>query len=160
IVGFFWRTASVMANQARLSRPICFGAALRRPLSNFTGAFHDELHVSNRRRSPQQPDFRIRAAYVSAFRHGTPTDPSVEQQRTTVDETDARNVSCWFALRQRLAHRTRWLARGRLFRMSDITRVLDAIDADDPQAAAQLLPLVYDELRRLAAQKMAQEKAG
>jgi RNA polymerase sigma factor (TIGR02999 family) len=44
--------------------------------------------------------------------------------------------------------------------MSEVTRLLSAIDAGDPQAAAQLLPLVYDELRRLAAQKMAQEKPG
>ena len=44
--------------------------------------------------------------------------------------------------------------------MSEITEVLDAIERGDRQAAAQLLPLVYDELRRLAAQKMAQEKPG
>jgi RNA polymerase sigma factor (TIGR02999 family) len=44
--------------------------------------------------------------------------------------------------------------------MSDVTRILSAIEAGDPQAAAQLLPLVYDELRRLAAQKLAQEKPG
>jgi len=41
--------------------------------------------------------------------------------------------------------------------MSDVTRVLSAIEQGDPQAAEQLLPLVYEELRRLAAQKMAQE---
>jgi len=44
--------------------------------------------------------------------------------------------------------------------MSDVTRVLSAIEAGDPSAAAQLLPLVYDELRRLAAHKLAQEKPG
>jgi RNA polymerase sigma factor (TIGR02999 family) len=44
--------------------------------------------------------------------------------------------------------------------MSDVTRILSAIEAGDPQAAEQLLPLVYDELRRLAAQKLAQEKSG
>ena len=44
--------------------------------------------------------------------------------------------------------------------MTEITRILSAIDGGDPQAAAQLLPLVYDELRRLAAQKLAQEKPG
>lgn len=44
--------------------------------------------------------------------------------------------------------------------MSEVTRVLSAIEAGDPHAAAQLLPLVYDELRRLAAQRMAQEKPG
>lgn len=44
--------------------------------------------------------------------------------------------------------------------MTEITRILSAIDHGDPQAAEQLLPLVYDELRRLAAQKMAQEAPG
>jgi RNA polymerase sigma factor (TIGR02999 family) len=44
--------------------------------------------------------------------------------------------------------------------MSDVTRVLSAIEQGDPHAAEELLPLVYDELRKLAAQKMAQEKPG
>jgi RNA polymerase sigma factor (TIGR02999 family) len=44
--------------------------------------------------------------------------------------------------------------------MSDLTRILSAIEEGDPQAAAQLLPLVYDALRRLAADKLAEEKAG
>jgi RNA polymerase sigma factor (TIGR02999 family) len=44
--------------------------------------------------------------------------------------------------------------------MSEVTRVLSAIEQGDPQAAEQLLPLVYDELRRLAAQKLGQEKPG
>jgi len=44
--------------------------------------------------------------------------------------------------------------------MSDVTRILNAIEAGDPQAAAQLLPVVYDELRRLAAAQMAREKPG
>jgi RNA polymerase sigma factor (TIGR02999 family) len=44
--------------------------------------------------------------------------------------------------------------------MSDVTRILQAIDQGDPQAAAQLLPLVYDELRQLAGQKLAHEKPG
>src|SRR6266481_3997233 len=44
--------------------------------------------------------------------------------------------------------------------MSDVTRILSAIEQGDPQAAAQLLPLVYDELRQLAAQKLSQEKPG
>jgi len=44
--------------------------------------------------------------------------------------------------------------------MNEVTRILDALHAGDPQAAAQLLPLVYDELRRLAARKLAQEKPG
>jgi hypothetical protein len=44
--------------------------------------------------------------------------------------------------------------------MSDVTRILSAIEQGDPHAASQLLPLVYDELRRLAAQKLASEKPG
>ena len=44
--------------------------------------------------------------------------------------------------------------------MNDVTGVLSAIEQGDPQAAEQLLPLVYDELRKLAAQKLAQEKLG
>jgi RNA polymerase sigma factor (TIGR02999 family) len=44
--------------------------------------------------------------------------------------------------------------------MSDVTRILSAIESSDPHAADQLLPLVYDELRKLAAQKLAQEKPG
>ena len=44
--------------------------------------------------------------------------------------------------------------------MSDVTRILEAIERGQPQAAEQLLPLVYDELRRLAARMMAHEKPG
>jgi RNA polymerase sigma factor (TIGR02999 family) len=44
--------------------------------------------------------------------------------------------------------------------MSDVTQILSAIEAGDPKAAAELLPLVYDELRKLAAARMAQEKPG
>ena len=43
--------------------------------------------------------------------------------------------------------------------MSDVTRLLDAAAAGDPHAAADLLPLVYDELRQLAAGRMAKEKS-
>jgi RNA polymerase sigma factor (TIGR02999 family) len=44
--------------------------------------------------------------------------------------------------------------------MNDVTRLLSAIDQGDPQAAEGLLPLVYAELRKLAAQRLAQEKPG
>ena len=44
--------------------------------------------------------------------------------------------------------------------MSDVTRILEAAQNGDPTAAEQLLPLVYEELRRLAAHKMANEAAG
>src|SRR5262245_16732286 len=45
-------------------------------------------------------------------------------------------------------------------RMTDVTRVLSAIEQGDPSAAEQLLPLVYDELRKLASQRLAHEKPG
>ncbi len=44
--------------------------------------------------------------------------------------------------------------------MTDLTRILQSIEQGDPQAAERLLPLVYEELRKLAASKMAQEPAG
>jgi RNA polymerase sigma factor (TIGR02999 family) len=44
--------------------------------------------------------------------------------------------------------------------MADVTQVLSALERGDPRAAAELLPLVYDELRRLAAQRLAREKPG
>lgn len=44
--------------------------------------------------------------------------------------------------------------------VSQVTRILSAIDQGDPSAAEQLLPLVYDELRKLAAQRLAQESPG
>jgi RNA polymerase sigma factor (TIGR02999 family) len=44
--------------------------------------------------------------------------------------------------------------------MTNVTQILSAIEQGDPRAADQLLPLVYDELRKLAAQRLAQEKPG
>jgi RNA polymerase sigma factor (TIGR02999 family) len=44
--------------------------------------------------------------------------------------------------------------------MNDVTRILSAVERGDPHAAEQLLPLVYEELRQLATQKLAQEKPG
>jgi hypothetical protein len=44
--------------------------------------------------------------------------------------------------------------------VSDVTQILFAIEHDDPSAAEQLLPLVYEQLRRLPVQKMAQERPG
>jgi RNA polymerase sigma factor (TIGR02999 family) len=49
---------------------------------------------------------------------------------------------------------------GILAAMSEVTRILTAIEQGDPTAAEQLLPLVYEELRRLAAQKLSQEDPG
>ncbi len=50
--------------------------------------------------------------------------------------------------------------RGTLVRMTDVTRILSAIEQGDSRAAEQLLPLIYEELRKLAAQRLAQEKPG
>ncbi len=44
--------------------------------------------------------------------------------------------------------------------MTDVTRILSAIEGGDPSAAEQLLPLVYEELRRLAAQRMSRQQRG
>ena len=44
--------------------------------------------------------------------------------------------------------------------MNEVTRILSAVEQGDPHAAEQLLPLVYQALRKLAAQKLAQEKPG
>src|SRR4051812_8506365 len=44
--------------------------------------------------------------------------------------------------------------------MNDVTRILTAVEQGDPHAAARLLPLIYDELRRLAAQRLSNEPAG
>ena len=44
--------------------------------------------------------------------------------------------------------------------MSEFTQILERVEHGDPKAAAELLPIVYEELRRLAGQKMAQEAAG
>lgn len=44
--------------------------------------------------------------------------------------------------------------------MSDVTRILSQIESGDPSAAAELLPMVYDELRKLAAARLSQEKPG
>ena len=55
---------------------------------------------------------------------------------------------------------TRRSPRGRLPGMADLTHILSAIEQGDPHAAEQLLPLVYEELRRLAAQRLADETPG
>src|SRR5262249_50792908 len=77
---------------------------------------------------------------------------------------------CWKAnrtyngYRVRLASRSAAAINGTARRgsrpMSDVTVIIDAINAGDADAPAQLLPLVYDELRRLAAHKLAQEPVG
>jgi len=67
-------------------------------------------------------------------------------------------VSVFFSLSETESVKASKLVRTIL--MSDVTRILSAIEQGDPHAADQLLPIVYDELRKLAAQKMAQESPG
>jgi RNA polymerase sigma factor (TIGR02999 family) len=55
---------------------------------------------------------------------------------------------------------TSWSRRGKLAFMSEVTLILAAVELGDPHAAEQLLPLVYDELRKLAAERIAREKPG
>src|SRR6266704_2588917 len=64
--------------------------------------------------------------------------------------------------RQDTARGLQWPSAGGILTLmpSDVTRILSDIEQGDPSAAEQLLPLVYDELRRLAAQRLAQEKPG
>jgi RNA polymerase sigma factor (TIGR02999 family) len=50
--------------------------------------------------------------------------------------------------------------QGQVPSMNEVTRILSAVEQGDPHAANQLLPLVYDELRKLAAQRLAKEKPG
>jgi ECF sigma factor len=51
-------------------------------------------------------------------------------------------------------------AQERLVTMNQLTSILSAVEKGEPKAAEQLLPLVYDELRKLAAQRLEQEKPG
>jgi RNA polymerase sigma factor (TIGR02999 family) len=60
----------------------------------------------------------------------------------------------------KLTRLQRRAAAGILHAMSDVTHILSAIEAGDPRAAEQLLPLVYDELRKLASRRLAQELPG
>ena len=53
-----------------------------------------------------------------------------------------------------------WIRRGRLALMTEVTRILEKIEAGDVQQSAELLPLVYDELRRLAARELRNDPAG
>src|SRR3954468_20115206 len=64
------------------------------------------------------------------------------------------------AARLGLDHDSIGLGSGGQPPMNEVTRILSAIERGEPLASEQLLPLVYDELRRLAAHKLAQEKPG
>jgi hypothetical protein len=86
-------------------------------------------------------------------------------------EQAGRNVSERWAGHRQLENETdevlgrdcgynRVCALTRVRRMNEVTRILNAIDQGDRQAAEQLLPLLYEELRKLAAQRLAQERPG
>lgn len=77
--------------------------------------------------------------------------PFLRLTRTLLKSPPAVAMSVFWHLRRRLAI---------FISMSDVTRILSNIESGDPSAAEQLLPLVYDELRKLAAAKLAQEKPG
>src|SRR5262245_17626617 len=63
-------------------------------------------------------------------------------------------------MKPKCAQQPNCTGRGKLTFMSEVTRIMSAIEQGDPSAAEQLLPLIYDELRKLATQKLAQEKPG
>jgi RNA polymerase sigma factor (TIGR02999 family) len=73
--------------------------------------------------------------------------------RASADVTEAANLESVRLLNSRFP-------RDRLAGMSDVTRILSQIESGDSSAAEKLLPLVYDELRKLAAVRLAQEKPG
>ena len=80
-----------------------------------------------------------------------PSDPSVDVLELGIAVGVRRQLGIWLRA---------FTGKARIELMSDVTRILSQIDAGDPRAAEQLLPLVYDELRKLAAAKLAHEKPG
>ena len=87
----------------------------------------------------------------------------MRRQTTFGVDYGARDGPTHIAVDQRKDASASWRRCSRLAilcGMSDITRILSQIEHGDPQAAEQLLPLVYDELRKLAALKIAQERPG
>ena len=83
-------------------------------------------------------------------------DGHAKLNRFAVQETRGRT---WDGVETR-AQRNRTIAQLQSSLMSEVTRILGRIESGDPQAAEQLLPLVYDELRKLAAQKLTHEAPG
>jgi RNA polymerase sigma factor (TIGR02999 family) len=90
---------------------------------------------------------RVCAGFASSF-----TDLAGSRkpaQREDSHDDKGADICCWQSRSAPLVSPT-----------SEVTHILSAIEQGDPHAAEQLLPLVYDELRKLAAQKLAQEKPG
>src|SRR5262249_55510117 len=90
-----------------------------------------------------------------ARRSATPPGASQFRQSAPVPSTTPEHATLRAPPRE-----TSRFQRGKLASMSDVTRILSAIENGDPSAAEQLLPLVYEELRKLAAQRLAQERPG
>ena len=76
-------------------------------------------------------------------------EPSADLEQTSAQSNVFRSIFC-LSSSGRLSSRA----------MDDVTRILSAVELGDPRAAEQLLPLVYEELRKLAAARLAQEKPG
>src|SRR5262249_56803210 len=107
-----------------------------------------------RGRSGRDPDRRRSpwTAPLSSLPRGQPACPRTKSYPPALagnQDAGRGGRACWAAW-QRLCSAA----------MSTVTQILSAIEQGDPQAADQLLPLVYDELRKLAVQKLAQEKPG
>src|SRR5262245_26046780 len=89
--------------------------------------------------------------------------PTVGKAITVTSSLSFLSYAPGLEIRSRFSSRLPVLApptSGTLGRLSDVTRILNAVEAGDPHAAAELLPLVYDELRKLAAARMAAEAPG
>jgi len=83
------------------------------------------------------------------------------QQDESISKLPRSITHCWKRRgRQNPRREATVLQREYNSRMSDVTRILSQIESGDPAAAEQLLPLVYDELRKLAAARLANEKPG
>jgi hypothetical protein len=89
------------------------------------------------------------------LRGGTIRRRTEAPKRTVVFTVYSAGHDCWIGGQLRVG-----LGLTTMRAMSDVTQILYRIDSGDPQAAEQLLPLVYDELRKLAAAKLAHEKPG
>src|SRR5262249_19135466 len=124
-----------------------FGGTIRVGIGPFSARFRDKFaHF-----------LRLHKLTRSVLRHCTSTAPLLTFLLTVhaAIYIDVSNGTCSPSFKLALASGFHIIAA-----MSDVTQLLNAIDTDDPKAADQLLPLVYEELRKLAAQRMAQEKPG
>src|SRR5262245_26471777 len=96
---------------------------------------------------------------MPSLRRPVPPPPLGQRLSTIAKERWVANSACG-GTPDRVQSHSLTIPYRRVPRMSDVTRVLCAIEQGDASAAGQLLPLVYDELRKLAAQKLAHETPG